>query len=98
MLNQLAEGLNTLQVLTYIRAYPHTLEPLFVPAMLLEPCDIKKILVKPTGLNYGREVLWITLQQFIDDCKHDGKSDGKYIVLANTKFNSTRTQRFPGIL
>ena len=41
LLDQLADGLNTLDVLSYIRAFPAQLEPLFV-IILLRPSDACK--------------------------------------------------------
>ncbi len=84
LLDQLAEGLKTLDVLTYIRAFPNQFEPLFVPGDHLRPCDVKDMLIKPTLLNQHQERLWVALLEYLDD----STSIGKWLV---NLYNETHT-------
>ena len=71
--DQLAEGLRTLDVLTYVRAYPRTMEPLFVPTEAITSIRVKEMLVKPSSLTSHEEELWSFLEEFLNDCSADGK-------------------------
>ena len=73
MLDQLAEGLKTLNVLTHIRAFPDQFKPLFVSEEKVTSNDVKKILIKPNFNNSSEERLWHSLINFLDYCSTEGR-------------------------
>ena len=68
----LVHGLKTLNILTYICAFPALFERLFVPGDDLQPSTVRSMLVKPIILTPRQEELWQALLKFVDDSTTEG--------------------------
>jgi len=78
LLDQLAEGLKTLDVLAYIRAFPSQLEPLLVHGDVLCPNVVKSIIIKPCLLTKHQEEIWQRLMEYVEE----STTKGEFIIIS----------------
>ena len=84
MLDQLAEGLNGLTLLSLIRAFPEVFLPLFVSTGDIFSADVIEITTTKDHRTPSEEATWNILIRFIYDCSNKGT-----YTLSNTKWLCT---------
>ena len=69
LLDQIAEGLNSLGLLTLIQAFPAVFESMFVYIRDIRVDDVKAILEEPVDMTPDELTAWT---KFLDDCSQEG--------------------------